>query len=162
MCLDEENNTRMVAMTPQAHERLIYEGKWTTIAGCPPLPKEHPHIRLATDEEDCGLITHTTSCWRRYIGTWKIKGGKFYLVGLWGKYRLTDGEPVFADWFTGVLRIPQGKVIHEVYVAYGSFYEEELYLKVEKGVVVKSRLVDYRDHIFDRWSLGGECPTDFD
>src|ERR1700690_2290404 len=106
-------------MTAQFHERLILEGKGTSMAFCPPIPTNHPRIVTLTPHEirqgiDAGTIfryVHSTACWRGYIGTWELKDGRFYLTNISGKYRVDGNDPVFADWFSGVLRIPDGELL---------------------------------------------------
>lgn len=64
-------------MTAQVHERLIFEGTETSMAFCPPIPNDHPHIiSLSADEVRAGMAVgsisrfiHSTGCWRQYIGT---------------------------------------------------------------------------------------------
>ena len=140
-------------MTAQAHETLIFEGRKTSMAFCPPLPQRHPRIIELTSEEIEDGITSSTACWRGYIGTWEIKDGQFYLVNLIGRYKLIGKEPIPADWFSGVIRIPKGKVLHYVHMGFGSVYEQEIHVKIEKGKVVKSRVIDNRGKDFDTWEL---------
>lgn len=138
-------------MTAQVHENLIYEGEEASMAYCPPLPKNHVKIREATDEERAATdsLGIRTSCWRDYIGTWEVKDGRFYLVNLTRKYRLIGEEPLFADWFSGVLRIPQGEMLLYVHMGYGSVYEQEVHIKIENGVVIETRTIDNRGKDFD-------------
>ena len=89
-----------------------------------------------------------SALWRGYIGSWKIAYNKLYLVGvdahLEDKQRactLQDIFPeatgsVFANWYSGVLRVPQGELINYVHMGYESTYERELFITVESGVVV--------------------------
>jgi hypothetical protein len=133
-------------MTAQVHERLILEGEETSMAFCPPLPENHARIRELDSAELeraslPGILT-STACWRGYVGTWEIKGGWFYLVDIVGRYRLDGSGPILADWFTGVIRIPRGERLHYVHMGFGSVYEEELHVKIEKGEVVRSRVFD--------------------
>jgi len=88
------------------------------------------------------------------VGTWEIRDGRFYLVALRGRYRLTPGGPLWADWFTGVIRIPRGELLQYVHMGFGSVYEQELHIKVEHGVVVASRWIDNRGTAHDPWELG--------
>ena len=94
-------------MTAQFHERLIIDGEKTSMA-CNPLDTDHPRVILRSAEEreqieketmaeGCLPLFGCTACWRDYIGSWEIKGGKLYLLNLDGKYRLSDGPPLFAD-----------------------------------------------------------------
>lgn len=133
-------------MTAQLHEQLILEGKETSMAFCPPLPEGHPRIIELTEEEinrkKIPGIIFSTACWREYIGTWEIKDGQFYLVNLIGRYKIIGDEPIPANWFSGVIRIPQGKLLHYVHMGFGSVYEREIHVKIENGRVVKSRIID--------------------
>lgn len=149
-------------MTAQFHENLILEGKQTTMAFCPSIPFDHPQIILLTPDEiskgiaagEINRFIHSTACWRGYIGTWELKDGKFYLVRINGKYKVKSSEPVFADWVTAVLRIPDGEMLHYVHMGFGSVYEFETHLKIENGIVVDERRVDNRKKDVNPGELG--------
>ncbi len=150
---------REAGITAQIHERLKYEGEDLSMAYCPPVPIGHPRIleidieKRDYDPQD-SVILFSTACWRRYQGSWEVKGGRFYLTGLRGLYRLVGDEPLMADWFTGMIRIPKGRLLQYVYMGFGSVYEKELHVKIEAGVVTGSRVVDNRGKRFDERSLG--------
>ena len=66
------------------------------------------------------------------VGTWSIEGNRLYLIGLDtddnGKkvgleYLFPRHEKVFADWFSGELRIPYGNLMKYVHQGYASLYE---------------------------------------
>ena len=137
-------------MTAQVHEKLILDGVETSIAFCPPLPYGHPRIIQADDGK---AAIESTNCWRGYIGTWEIKDRKIFLIELKRNFKILGEEPIFADWFTGILRIPRGKKIHHVHMGFGSIYEQELHIKIENGVVIKSRVVDNRGKDVNHWEL---------
>lgn len=145
-------------MTAQIHERLIYDGRETSMAFCPPLPEGHPRIvspkpdEKSQDEGDS--ILHSTACWRGYLGTWEIRDGRFYLTARRGAYRLAGEEPLLADWFTGTLRIPQGELLQYVHMGFGSVYEEEIHVRIERGLVTATRVLDNRGQEHDREQLG--------
>jgi len=126
-------------MTAQAQERLIYEGEETSMAFCPPLPLKNKRIK-----ENGENFIHSTGCWRGYVGSWEIKEGHFYLIGLSGNYELIGKEPLFADWFSGVIRIPKGERLGYVHMGFGSVYEKELHIKILNGVVVDYREISNR------------------
>ena len=85
-----------------------------------------------------------TATWRGYIATWEIDRGVLYLKAIraWtdrGEMGLPDlfpgrKGPVVATWFTGKLKVPQGKVLKPA-VPY-PIYEKYLVITVEKGRVV--------------------------
>lgn len=145
-------------MTAQMHERLILDGQQTSMAFCPPLPEAHPrliHVDPQTPAEPGeSSILFSTACWRRYQGTWEIKDGRFYLNGVRGIYRLDGNGPLLAEWFTGVLRIPRGRMLRYVHMGFGTVFEEELHIKIESGVVTNTRTVDNRGHEHDDPELG--------
>lgn len=150
-------------MTAQAHELLIIEGKQTSMAYCPSIPDNHPHIQCLgyplddiPRQENVPRVVFSTACWRRYIGTWELKDGKFYLRDIKGIYKLTSDEPIFADWVTAVLRIPDGDVLHYVHMGFGSVYEFENHIKIEEGIVVDERRVDNRKKDLGGRDLGQE------
>lgn len=86
----------------------------------------------------------STALWRGYIGRWDIVDGRLYLVGLSGT--LEDGTPasletvfpgygqrVFAHWYTGTLRLPQGRRPKYVHMGYGSVHERDLLIDVARS-----------------------------
>ena len=69
----------------------------------------------------------------------------------WAPYELKDLFPtqvqdgrVFATWFSGELRVPEGELLQYVHMGYGSVYERERFIQVKSGVVVSERRVDNR------------------
>ena len=137
-------------MTAQVHEKLILNGKKTSMNFCPPIPSDPNIVKLLSKEEyqkayDAGKIeqiTHSTACWRGYIGTWEIKDGKFYLKDLNGAVKLAKKGPIFASWFTGVLRVPQGEMLQYVHMGFATRYEKELRIKIEEGIVTDESVID--------------------
>jgi hypothetical protein len=129
----------------------------TSMAFCPPLPYGHPRvITVDVDEqpENARWLMSSTACWRRYVGTWEVRDDRLFLVGLTGAYALAGAEPLFADWFTGVLRVPRGRELEYVHMGFGSLYEEELHIRVEEGVVIARRQMNNRGKRIDRWEAG--------
>ena len=135
-------------MTAQIHEKIRYQGKRMRLASCPHFPEGHPRISEVSEEEieklaldDRTEIIFSTACWREYIGSWSIRRGKLYLTKLEGRYRLDGKEAIFADWFTGDLRIPKGRMLEYVHAGFNSIYEQELLLTLERGVVIKTEVI---------------------
>ena len=130
-------------MTAQIGERLIYEGRKVSMCTEP----LHVFFALGGRRPEFGFSS--TALWRGYLGTWEIVGDRLYLIGLTGT--LVDGteatletvfpgypERVFAHWYSGTLRIPEGKLLEYVNASYASIYERDRFLKIEKGVLVGS------------------------
>lgn len=59
---------------------------------------------------------------------------------LFGK-RYRDRK-ILANWFSGTLKMPDGKMLQYVHMGYGSVYEREIMLAVESGKVVAESTVD--------------------
>ena len=91
-----------------------------------------------------------TATWRGYIATWEIDRGVLYLKAIqaWtdqgevGLPALFPGQkgPVPATWFTGKLKVPQGKILKPAVPH--PIYEKYLMITVEKGRVVNQEVVD--------------------
>jgi hypothetical protein len=148
-------------VTAQIHEELILEGEERSMAFCPPLPENHPRI-VEVDRNEAvrgreSWFLSSTACWRRYQATWEIRDGRFFLTAIRGRFRLGGEGPILADWFSGVLRNPKGKILGYVHMGFGSVWEQETHVQVKKGIVTSVRVVDNRGwqfDLFDRWELG--------
>ena len=91
-----------------------------------------------------------TATWRGYIATWEVNRGILHLKAIraWIDHREVGLEalfpghkgPVAATWFTGKLRVPQGKVL-KLAVPH-PIYEKYLMITVEKGRVVRQEVID--------------------
>jgi hypothetical protein len=133
-------------MTAQIHEVLILNGETISMMTCPLLPATHPRVIAVNDEEarKSRFPIFSTACWRGYVATWAVKDGLFYLAAIEGHYTLSGTEPLLADWFSGVLLVPRGRLLQYVHMGFESVYEEELHIEIKQGVVVNSRVVDNR------------------
>ena len=132
-------------MTAQFAERLRYQGEDVAMCTNPlgdyfAMGGINPHFQ-----------SNCTALWRGYVGNWEIVDERLYLVGLSGM--LEDGadatlatifpgfpDRVFAHWYSGTIRIPQGKQLEYVHMGYGSTFERDLMLDVERGVVIATRV----------------------
>ena len=131
-------------MTAQMHERLVFDGVETSTPCCPPVPI---HARIVRRQADA-LLYWSTACKRGYQGTWEIREGRFYLAGLTGCFELVGSDPLLAEWYTGVLRVPRGEVLH---LRFGSaVYEAEVHIQIQRGLVVGTRVIDNRATGHDR------------
>jgi len=136
-------------MTAQAAEVLIYKGEKLSLCTNP--------LGSYLEEVSSPIKFRATSTalWRGYIGTWTIEGGRLYLVKLRGYINKNDDvdevglsflfpdypDGVFAHWYSGELRCPMGELLNYVHGGYGSTYEQDLFIEIDKGVVVSERLV---------------------
>lgn len=132
-------------MTAQIGEKLIYDGHEVSMCSEPlgdyfAFGGHHPEFEFTC-----------TALWRGYVGTWEIVSDRLYIVSLTGT--LKNGteatletvfpdypDRVFAHWYSGTLRIPEGKQLEYVHMGYASTYERDRFLKIEKGVLVGSHI----------------------
>lgn len=132
-------------MTAQFREKLIYEEQRLSMCTNP----LGSYFAIGGDRPpfSCGC----TALWRGYVGTWEIVDGRLYLVELHGE--LEDGrtasvatifpdfpERVFAHWYSGTIRIPQGRMLEYVHMGYGSVYEQDLLLEINRGVLQRTHV----------------------
>jgi hypothetical protein len=177
--------------TKQLPENIIYKGQEYQLANVPlekyfdanhPKPKE--------------LRQTSSGCRRGYVGTWEVKDKQLYLKSL-GLFRgnrpmkeipialifKDQKPPIKATWYTGVLRIPQGKILRSAHMPIYStnydeylhagfqrgrsfqIYERDLYIRVDRGNIISERLVDNKGKgatysIRDwGWVLSGSVPV---
>ena len=139
-------------MTAQAMEKLIFNEKEVSMA------TEPLASYLSNLKEKPPLISPTTACWRGYYGKWEIKDNKLYLINFEGytlnypdetglrkvgiHYLFPTQERVFAKWFTGEIRIPEGDMLKYVHGGYESIFESDLFLEIKKGMLIGQRTVE--------------------
>jgi hypothetical protein len=131
-------------MTAQIAERLTYKGEEVSMCTTP--LSEYFTMSGFTPR----FKFNGTALWRGYVGNWEVVDSRLYLTGLTGT--LIDGtevslatffpafpDRVFAHWYSGEIRIPQGKLIKYLHRGYRSVFERDLFLDVERGMVVATR-----------------------
>ncbi|MBL0421879.1 hypothetical protein JI739_16135 [Ramlibacter sp. AW1] len=127
-------------MTAQITERLVYKGQDL------PLCTEPLECYFSAGRARPCFESDCTALWRGYVGRWEIAGDRLYLTALQGL--LEDGSlaslgvlfphshgRVFAEWYSGTLRVPMGRQIEYVHMGYASRYEKDLFLKIDQGVL---------------------------
>ena len=132
-------------MTAQVSETLWYEGKEHAMCSEP----LSDYFDLSGKRPKFAEMD--TSCWRGYVGEWEIRDERLYLIGL--EARLVNGEEaklesifpgfpdrVFAHWYSGTIRIPEGKLLDYVHMGYESVFERDVFMTFEKGVLVDKRI----------------------
>lgn len=78
-----------------------------------------------------------------------VKENELYLIHFRGylddfeeinlNYIFPHQEEVFASWFSGTIKVPQGRVIQFSTTLNNSIYEEYLHLTFENGILVQYR-----------------------
>lgn len=145
-------------MTAQASEHLDYCGQKLSMQS---LPLEDYFKSIGRRPP---FSTMATNNWRGYIGEWEIIDKRLYLtrllqmglrktdtgvlpclvphsVSLGAIFPESNGS-VFADWFTGDLHCPQGKLIEQYRGPLGAQYERYLVLSVQRGLVIHEEVVE--------------------
>ena len=145
------SNLNRRTMTAQIRERLKFNGIDYRMAS---EPLEGQLETLSNFNE---LKPPNDACLRGYYGSWEIKNNKLFLVGLdavindYETVSLTYFYPgqteVFAKWYTGKLRIPLGERIVHVRSDYDSVYEKDLFLRIRKGVLVKTWIINNSEDV---------------
>jgi len=148
--------------TAQESEIIIIDGKEHALHSEP----LEEYFRMKKNKPDVfseGIMSSAN--WRGYIGTWKIIKDRFVLAGIKKEYSNSDKKrdeegymykeipaskifpgkdyPIDALWFSGKIRIPQGKMVRYVHMGFGSQYERETIVEVVKGKVIKRVEVKY-------------------
>ncbi len=142
--------------TAQIPERIVYEGTEGSLFTNP------LESYFTKDNPSPEFTAPHTACWRGYVGTWEIRDNTLYLSDIKAWMRNEDGKaapvgfeqvfpgktkPLKAEWFTGTLRIPQGKPIRYVHMGYQTVYEVDLFLTIEAGKIIGRQMVDNRSKV---------------
>jgi hypothetical protein len=134
-------------MTAQEREILYYNGETYWLSTEPLKPLLDIIGDDFFDDKGPSIITLCTACKRGYIGTWEIVENKLFLIGLEGYPKeneqfsmdnlFPNQKKVFAGWFTGEIKIPQGKLLYNGGIFSSSVHEKDLFLKFKKGILSK-------------------------
>jgi len=127
-------------MTAQIPESLHYNGEQLVMCTNP----LSDYFSMTETFPD--FVWTSTALARGYVGTWEITDGRLYLIALQGE--LQDGSTaslatlfpdfptrVFAHWYSGTIRVPQGKMLKYIHQGYASIMERDLFLEIEKGIL---------------------------
>jgi hypothetical protein len=132
-------------LTIQAGDILSYNGEKTTIATEP----LKPYLKTRSD---VSFIYKSTALVRGYIGTWKIRNKKLYLISLLGfvnnnekvdlNYLFPNKIEVFAGWYSGDIRIPEGELLKKINLGYASVFEKDRILSFKEGLLISETVKD--------------------
>jgi hypothetical protein len=101
------------------------------------------------------FVRTTTACHRSYVGTWEIRDGTLWLVGIDGLIETAHGiveadletalpwvkGALPASWVSDRLRCPEGRLVNYVHAGYASQYERDRFFDFERGRLVAEWLV---------------------
>lgn len=143
-------------MTSQIPDVIYYRGRRRQLMAT---PLESYFEKGAARPE---LDRSFSELWRGYIATWRLDEGRLYLVhlkpGMDGGAKLTigtlfpgQGRRVFAFWFTGRLRIAEGRCLTSISGGFMSAHERETLVEVVGGRAVATRVLDLASLTPEEW-----------
>lgn len=134
--------------TAQLTERINDKGAYKGLCS---LLLELDSISFSKLESRIPQDVTSTGLWRNYIACWKIKNDSLFLdsilvpdkqpekyipVGIDDIYGERSTESgYFANWVTDTLRLVSGDVVNYVHMGWGSTWQHEERIAVEKGIV---------------------------
>lgn len=133
-------------MTAQIPEVLMFNGEKHSLCSRP-LDDYFSLVGVSSPFD----ARYSTALWRSYIGTWEIIEDRLYLISLkgWragheGNYGISlvfpgHAERVFAHWYSGIFRIPHGRLLEYQHIGFASVYESDIFLRFESGQLVERR-----------------------
>lgn len=147
-------------MAAQLPDKIFLNGEYQHLYSN---PLEHYWIRA---DKKRPAFQPLPNCRRGYVASWEVKENQLFLKDIDGNYEKSSlffgkqtqrygikllfpksgNRLVKANWFSGKLRIPQGKMT--IYDEdYGSRFEQEIIITVEKGDIVKMVTIDYAKRV---------------
>jgi hypothetical protein len=146
--------------TAQAPDVLLYDNKVYDLYANPLETFYKDEASRPRFQVQPGTIS--SGNWRGYVAIWEIEGDTLFLKGIdsWvcdptssdESCRKADLKELFgqqfragkveATWFSGELRIPDGKMLQYVHMGYGTIYERDIILTLQSGKVTKRNVID--------------------
>jgi hypothetical protein len=142
-----------VFATAQFPDKINYNGKEYNLNSNPleVYFEKNPNKRPKSEVRSSAL-------WRGYVATFEIIDNQLFLKDIEIQYRDTtskgsnnsnwksvlnevfaDQKNIQVDWYTGLLVLPQGKVVNYVHMGYGSTYQHYTILEFNKGVLTQEK-----------------------
>ncbi|PUV24535.1 hypothetical protein [Sphingobacterium athyrii] len=125
-------------MTAQLSDILHYQGNAHSMCNEP--------LSKYLNDRPIKFVMLSTALNRGYRAGWLLSENKLYLIDLKAHldhdnyvgldYLFPQQEKVFADWYSGTIKINQGDLIKYVHSGYGSVYQRSVYLVIEKGRLI--------------------------
>jgi len=129
---------RFLTMSAQIQDYVRLDGKTCRIAGELDLPESAPALVYLTGKK---YIKPCSACWRGYIGFWEISNDRLFLRKVIGNAQGRFRPPLFAGWYSGTIRVRQGKLLRYVYNEFDSVYERERVIEIQSGRVIGRQIV---------------------
>lgn len=147
--------TGQVKATEQVGDILIYEGDTMDLFSNPlEMYSGADSLRSKWFGNQNNFIN--TACWRGYVAEWRIIENHLYLsniftcqfnddstkANLGDFFALTPEGYVQADWFSGTLYIPEGRLIQYAHSGYDGIFEFEKMIVIRNGKLTDSYRYD--------------------
>ena len=153
--------TVSIFATSQAPDKIIYKEQEYSLNTNPlesffeKNPKLRPESRIMS-----------TALWRGYIATFEIRDNQLFVKDIvvmdedtTTSSQKTTCRSVFnqvfpnqkqikVDWLTGLLVIPNGKLVNYVHMGYASTYENYILLEIDKGNLSQEKSMKRKEYIF--------------
>lgn len=139
-------------MTAQIPEVLFWRGREMNLCDVP----LYPYLAWLQKSRRPCFEASSTALWRGYIGHWTIEDEVLRLCDIKGSLRVGDtvvdatmalafpwlkGRALEANWFSGVLRCPEGRLLSYSHYAFQSRYERDRFLTFKCGRLITEHLV---------------------
>ena len=149
--------TSVTFATSQLEEQIMYNGERRDMSSTPLesyFDENHPRPREFSMNGWFG-----SSCWRGYIGHWKIENDFLYLERLLRCYGEAQDEiplslifkedqpPIKAIWCTKDLKLPEGRRL------LADIHEKDIIITIKNGQVISERMVDNKEKCATRSEL---------
>lgn len=141
--------------TAQIPDGISYQGQGYALYSQPihALLRSEPGVRTRVERY---IGPRCSASWSGLRAEWLVEDDRLYLLRLEAnpcerepdvvplrKLGARRGETrIFAGWFSGELRIPQGRELEYVHMGFQSVFERDLFLTIEEGRVVGRRVVE--------------------
>ena len=143
-------------MTAQITDRITIRNKRYSLYSEPFHEFLKAAFKINPRPDWTNLLPTSSANWRGYQASWSIVDNQLYLNRISGTYQNDRGtfkrlnlklifgstHPVKASWFSGTIKIPDGKLLMYVHAGYGSKYQKEHRVVVSKGIV---QSIDWQD-----------------
>jgi len=146
--------------TAQTPDKLVYNGKEYRLHSNP----MESYFEKFPDKRPKSNVM-STGLWRGYIATFEVKDNQLYLKDIeiqvskkvkkndykysWKsvlKEVFPNQKLIKIDWLTGLLVVPEGKIVYYEHMGYGSTYENYILLEFDSGNFIKEKTFGYEEY----------------
>lgn len=127
-------------MTAQFKEKLYYKATEFRMSS-------EPFNKYLDLNKVLKFYSDNTGLMRGYFGVWEIKNNQLWLIRLTANlnkntevqldYFFPGKNEVFAEWYSGILKVPHGKMLQYIHAGYGSKFEKTLFIEINAGMYVR-------------------------